>query len=306
MSRILFLLMLLRTLPQGSGSISGQILSASGTPAAAVRVAAMAVDAQVANLSVLSAFAVTDSSGRYKIDNVEPGTYYVIAGLVAQPTYFPGVASQAGARTVEVRQGTSITGLDFKIVTTLASPTPTGFFTTPPLPTFSVSGKVALKAEQKLPPYLRIIPSGLISAPVRPDGSFVATGLQAGTYWFGTSLLPKSPDFVVVDKDVTGLSVTLPFTGQLIGSIETMARPLIEPISLWLIDAANPASRVGVSSSRSFELDLPVGEYRVAVDKLPDGYSIDSVTIDGTNVQNGAFKMAPNERMSLVVTIKDH
>jgi hypothetical protein len=173
------------------------------------------------------------------------------------------------------------------------------------LPTFSVSGKVALKPGQKLPPYLRIIPSGLISAPVRPDGSFVATGLQAGTYWFGTGLVPKPPDFVVVDKDITGLSVALPLTGLLTGSIETTARPLNEPISLWLVDAANPASRVGVSSARSFELDLPEGEYRVAADGIPDGYRIDSVTVDGASVQSGFFKMAPDSRMRLVITVSE-
>jgi hypothetical protein len=295
--------MLLGTLLQDSGSISGQILNASGAPAAAVRVSVMPADAQAANLSVLTAFAMTDSSGQYKIDNIEPGTYYVIAGLVAQPTYFPGVATQAGARTLAVRGGASITGLDFKIVTTLTSTSP--FVPPTPPPIFSVSGKVDLQPGQKLPPYLRIIPTGLISAPVRPDGSFVATGLQAGTYWFETSLLPKSPDFIVKDKDIAGLTVTLPFTGQLTGSVETRTGSLPAPFSIWVIDAANPANRVGVSSAGIFELNLPEGAYRVEQDKFADGFSIDSITIDGANLQDGTFKMTPDARMRLVVTVSE-
>jgi len=140
---------------------------------------------------------------------------------------------------------------------------------------------------------------------VRPDGSFVATGLQAGTYWFQTSLLPKALDFVVKDKDIVGLTVTLPFTGQLTGSIETRTGPRPASVSLWVIDAANPASRVGVSSAASFELNLPEGQYRVEQDKHADGFSIDSMTFDGTNLQNSTFTMTRDAGMRLVVTVSE-
>jgi hypothetical protein len=43
----------------------------------------------------------------------------------------------------------------------------------------------------------------------------------------------------------------------------------------------------------------------VEQDKLPDGFRIDSLTIDGTNLQNGTFKMAPDARMRLVVLVSE-
>jgi len=45
--------------------------------------------------------ATTDESGRYRIDNLPPGDYFLAAGRVNLPTYFPG--------TLEVTRGTGIT-----------------------------------------------------------------------------------------------------------------------------------------------------------------------------------------------------
>src|SRR5262245_16224651 len=116
-------LLITQALPQAAnGSIAGQILNTNRTPAASVRVAVVPVAAQAANVSVLSAIGQTDSAGRYRIDHVEPGTYYIVAGLVDQPTYYPGVATQAGARAVTVGAGASLNGFDFVIVTSLARP----------------------------------------------------------------------------------------------------------------------------------------------------------------------------------------
>jgi hypothetical protein len=302
-------LMLLQALAQGSGSsITGKILNGSGSPAASVRVSVMPADAQAANLSVLSAFALTDSSGRYRIDNVEPGSYYVIAGLVAQPTYYPGVAAQAGARTVTVAQGALITGLDFKIVTSLTPPFPglAARTAVPPPPTFSVSRRIVLKQGQKLPTNFRMFPSpGLLAIPVRADGSFEVTGVPSGSYSFGTSLFlrSRSPDVVKVDKDVTGITVTLPNSGRVNGKIESKGQPLVEPISLWFVEATNPDNRVGVLSANSFEVELPEGEYRVAPEKLPEGFVIESISIEAEGLDERPFKLAQDATLNLLATV---
>jgi Carboxypeptidase regulatory-like domain len=308
MSQVLLALMLLKGLPQSSGSITGQILSTSGSPAASVRVSAMPSDAQAANLSVLTAFAVTDSTGRYKIDNVEAGTYYVIAGLIAQPTYYPGVATQAAARTVTVAQGASITGLDFKIVTSL-TPAPPGLAArpvVPPPPTFTVSGRVALKPGQLLPTSLWMFSFPRLSEiRARPDGSFEVTGVPSGSYSFGTSFLVRSdsPNVVVSDKDVTGVTVSLPLNGRVTGKIESRAGLLTESISFWLVEAANPTNRVGVSSANSFEVDLLEGDYRIVPEVRPGASIIESVSVGGVKLQGGAFTVAQNTTGNLVVTV---
>jgi protocatechuate 3,4-dioxygenase beta subunit len=72
-----------------TGTISGQILSREGQPAAGIRVSAMAVPEpgiQVTSATALAGISMTDSAGRYRLENIPPGRYYVVAGLVDFPT----------------------------------------------------------------------------------------------------------------------------------------------------------------------------------------------------------------------------
>jgi hypothetical protein len=60
----------------------------------------------------------TDNAGRYRIENVEPGRYGLIAGAVGAPTYYPGTDQANEARVLSLASGTATTGMDF----TLAAP----------------------------------------------------------------------------------------------------------------------------------------------------------------------------------------
>ena len=314
MNTILLFLMMPFVLAQESSSISGQILNVNGSPAAGIRVSAAPVDA---DLSVLTAFSVTDSSGRYRIEKVESGTYFIIAGLIAEPTFYPGVAAQSGARSVQVARGASVTGLDFRIVTSVVprrtpSGTPFGtvvaatFAPSPPR-VLSASGTVVLKPGQQLPASLVLRQSTFSVVPitVRNDATFDAAGLQPGSYWFGSTLSVHSrpPDFVLTDKDITGLKVTVPVIGRLAGSVESRSGPLTQPVSLLLTDVANPAHRVAVSTATLFELVLPEGEYRVTTENSSSRYTIDSLTVAGTRVESGIVRVSEGATVRVVATV---
>src|SRR5215471_19690446 len=76
-----------------SGSISGTLKNAAGMPAAHVRVAAMVRPDSAQDSNSVSSFASlteTDDLGRYRLENVPPGHYYIVAGRVDLPTFFPG------------------------------------------------------------------------------------------------------------------------------------------------------------------------------------------------------------------------
>ena len=78
------------------GSVTGQLLQKEGLTIAAVRISAMAVpeaNVAVSATSTLVSLTVTDNAGRYRLDNVPPGRYYIIAGLLDSPTYYPGVST---------------------------------------------------------------------------------------------------------------------------------------------------------------------------------------------------------------------
>src|SRR5436309_13805621 len=64
----------------------------------------------------LVSLAQTDSAGHYRLENVPPGRYYIAAGFIAFPTYYPGVTAQSSAVALQVTAGATLTGKDFSSV----------------------------------------------------------------------------------------------------------------------------------------------------------------------------------------------
>src|SRR5215471_10789400 len=101
------------------GVVTGQLFSREGTPAVGIRVGALAVPENgqvVASASTIVGLTQTDSAGQYRIENVPPGRYYIIAGLVETPSYYPGVNALSGATAVNVTSANTVRGVDFKMV----------------------------------------------------------------------------------------------------------------------------------------------------------------------------------------------
>ena len=98
-------------------SLTGRIRRLDSQPASGVRVAAIpAPDANSpVTADVLASIGETDSDGHYRLDKIPPGRYYVFAGLVDYPTYYPGVTSVADARIVEVTTSKGLEGFDFSL-----------------------------------------------------------------------------------------------------------------------------------------------------------------------------------------------
>ena len=75
----------------GSGSIVGRILNPDGSPAVGVRVAASAVRSNSAEPNRNSASlspTQTDNAGRYRLEHIPAGRFYVTVGTVESPDYF--------------------------------------------------------------------------------------------------------------------------------------------------------------------------------------------------------------------------
>src|SRR5262245_27971251 len=93
------------------GSVAGT-LRVHGLPATGVRVAVMAPpgpgrgDPRGAGTLVVQG--QSDDSGKYRLDGVPPGRYYVVAGGLDAPTYYPGVLQFAAAKVIDVRAKTMV------------------------------------------------------------------------------------------------------------------------------------------------------------------------------------------------------
>jgi len=105
-----FLLSVILLLGQGipplvtdTGTITGVLKTPSGEPAAGIRVSAMTMPENPIDAASASSYAgltETDDAGRYRLENVAPGLYYIAAGRVSLPTYYPG--------TIEILKGTAV------------------------------------------------------------------------------------------------------------------------------------------------------------------------------------------------------
>src|SRR5438094_3855794 len=104
---------LLLVMPQrGVGTLAGRIVSVDGTPVAGVRVAA--VDAS--DTTTMASLAQTGSDGRYLLENVLAGRYYILATQDDRQSYYSGAAILSEAKIVSVTGGAAISALDFKFV----------------------------------------------------------------------------------------------------------------------------------------------------------------------------------------------
>jgi len=103
-------------LPNQGGTVSGVLRTATGAPAAGVRVAALARPEALQDLASSSSFAglvETDAQGRYRIENISPGRYYVVAGRVDVPTYYPGTLQATDGTVVLITPGITVSSIDF-------------------------------------------------------------------------------------------------------------------------------------------------------------------------------------------------
>jgi Carboxypeptidase regulatory-like domain len=99
-----------------NGTVSGVLRDSSGAPAAGVRVSAMARPDEIRDLAAASSFgalAETDSAGRFRLENVPPGRYYIVAGRVDAPTYYPGTVQLNEGKVVQITPGIVVEGINF-------------------------------------------------------------------------------------------------------------------------------------------------------------------------------------------------
>jgi len=113
---ILLFLQGIPALPNQSGTVSGVLRAADGKPAVGVRVSAMSRPDNPQDAlggSSMAGISETDEAGRFWLENIPPGRYYIVAGRLDLPTYFPGTQDMATATVVRITPGTNLPGLDF-------------------------------------------------------------------------------------------------------------------------------------------------------------------------------------------------
>ena len=111
MNAVLALLLLLQATAARPGIVTGQLQTKEGAPAAAIRISALPApppnirpsDGQ--NYYAATAPASTslsDAQGRYRLANLAPGRYFIVASVFGYPTFYPATTNADGATVVTV------------------------------------------------------------------------------------------------------------------------------------------------------------------------------------------------------------
>jgi hypothetical protein len=209
--------------------ITGRILDEDGDPVRGAFVSAVAHTLVRGKVKLeSSASEVTNDLGEYRIYDLAPGRYLVLASpprvspwrvsdeqAAYLPTYFPGTTEGTRASTIEVKSGDEITGIDF--------------FLAPKLPTrtYKIRGRVVNSATEDLDTQVLVLLSprgnrdvGSTSnrqeaAADRKTGVFEIKDVVPGDYVaiavsFGSAERRIAKQIVdVVGNDVDGLSLVL-------------------------------------------------------------------------------------------------
>jgi TonB family protein len=278
--------------PVPVGSVSGQLRSKNGLSISGVRISAMAIPepgVPITSASTLVSIAVTDSAGRYRLENVPVGRYYIVAGLVDQPTYYPGVSSLTGATAVTITANLALTDINFEMVI------PVGL---------SIRGKVIRPAGAPTTGIQRVSVfgsvSGTLSSPIAADGSFEITNVRPGQYSLSVSsgqlTLAQPVTFTVTDKDVTGIEAVMMQTLLLTGNLMVEGDGLRPRLQLTLSPFKGGISSpyVGIVADGSFRVTVPEGEYRLSWSNLPSGYFLKSITMGSVDLLSAPLKVQVN------------
>ena len=188
-----------------TGAISGQIRSKDGEPLSKVRVSVAAVPSPGVPSTEISIDA--NSDGKYRIDNIAAGQYYVLARMADATTYYPGSTNIAGATIVSVQPGAVLEGIDFPGVASAGKSTASAV----PIETAEISGAPQVVSVDVT---LRLDTGGRL--PYWPETSIVFTG-TSGTPRVAAScvvgnlfraLVPANESYAVAVSDVAeGYSV---------------------------------------------------------------------------------------------------
>jgi hypothetical protein len=267
----------------------------------------MAIDAdeQQAGTRAILSIAETDASGRYRLENVPAGRYYIGAGLVDLPSYYPGADKPSEAGIVTVTPGLTVEGFDFTLVAPFA---------------LRVSGRLvrANSGPVRVGPghevRLSMAAGQSLTARVADDGTFEFRNVLPGVY----SLRARAPlttstvQVVVADRDVANAEV-------LLTPIKTVnGRVVVDgggPVPRFALDALDPPTSPGgvaapvkvmISTDRSFTLFLALGEQPLAVSpgSLPEGYSVKALKYGRVDLLKEPLRVEMSDTAELVVSLQ--
>ena len=301
LNTVLALLLLLQATAARPGIVTGQLQTKDGKPAAAIRISAVPApppgirpsDGQnyyATDFNRVASTALTDAQGRYRLSNLAPGRYFVVASVFGYPTFYPATTNADGATVITVGADAPVDGINF---TVLMPPGGRIDGRISPPPSSNSQEKAILSG---------VVLGELIETPVGADGAFSFGHLPKGSYLL--SVFPTPPGmpsraFQVAESDVR-IDLTRPTLRTVSGRI--VAPPNV--VRRVLIGFMTERSYVTATTSAdgSFTALVQPARHRIELGGLPPGYSLASVHMGSQDVTQGV-PVSGQDVSGLVITV---
>jgi hypothetical protein len=297
MNTILALLLLLQATAARPGVVTGQLQTKDGKPAAAIRITALPAppvnirpsDGQNYYATTTPASTtLTDSQGRYRLTNLAPGRYFVLASVFEYPTFYPATTSADGATAITVGADAPVDGIDFTVLLP---------------PGGNVTGRVNVPAAEREIAVLSGLALGqLLEVAVGSDGSFSFGHLPKGVYLI--SLFPTPPGMpsraLQVGETDTRIDLVRPIVRKVSGRVVASA-PVLRRV---LVGFATDLSYVTATTSAdgSFSAFVQPASHRIELGGLPPGYSLATAKLGTQEVSKG-LTVGAEDISGIVITI---
>src|SRR5262245_20278652 len=294
-----FLLLLQGATAARPGVVIGQLKTREGAPAAAIRVSALPApppnilpsDGQNYYAATApAATALSDAQGRYRLANLAPGRYFIVASVFGYPTFYPSGTTADRATVITVGSEKPSEGVNFSIQM------PAGG---------RVSGRVSTPAAQGVQE--KAVLSGvalgeLLESPIGADGGFTFGHLPKGAYLL--SLFPAVPGmpsrtFRVEESDVR-VDLTRPTLRNVSGRVVVQKGPL--PYGWLGFETTSSYETAHVNADGTFRTQLQPARHKVELAGMPGGYRLASVRLGTEDVSRGVT-VGTADISGLVITI---
>jgi hypothetical protein len=307
------------SLPRG-GIITGRILDEFGEPTADVQVSAQRYQnvGGRRRLVPTGRGAMTNDIGEYRLFAIPPGQYYLSATLRNMgmgdsddrsgyaPTYFPGTGNIAEAQRVTIGIGQAMSDVNMALM---------------PTRTVRITGTAVDSQGRPLMGMVMASPLGdsmmmMFGPPsqIKPDGSFVVSGLAPGSYRLqtmggGGDTESAAAEVSISGDDVNGIRLVgakpSTATGRVIvdpaaaQSLRvSMLRVMAQPVVFDGPMMGPPAPPAVVNDDLTFELKSRPGKMRIGFAGQLPGWTIRAVRYRGIDVTDSGIEFRGNEDIS--------
>jgi hypothetical protein len=286
--------------PARPGVVTGQILIRAGSPAAAVRVSAIPAPPPDARPEDGTQYyearppvstVLTNSQGRYRLANIPPGRYHIVASMLGQATYYPATTDINRATVVTVAPDSTAESVDFTLLLPLGGRVKGRVTPAPGADMQQTAVLSGLKLQE------------LLEMPVGRDGTFEFGYVPRGTYLL--SLFPTPPGmasrvFQVGDEDVASLEFVLPPVRTVTGRIVVQNGPL--PTARLAFSTGQSYVSASINPDLTFSTRLHAGSHRAELGGMPVGYSLLSVRV-GSAGQSQGIVVGNTDVSGVVITV---